>query len=254
MGKLLRAVFGKGGAAAAAARPEVEPATEPRFDALRRPCWLPVVEEGDGPGSKFAGSAVVPAGEAWPKCANCGRSMQLFLQLDLASLPEECPSPAPAGIFQFFYCTSTEPICEIDCAAYDPFARSTLLRVVGEGKTVAEAPEPPSRFPARRIVEWRRVDDLPGWEESASAGLTEAEGEAIGEAGYPRVGDKLGGWPAWVQGVEYPDCPECGGEMRFFFQLDSEDHLPFLFGDAGCGHVTFCERHRDRLAFRWACH
>jgi len=66
-------------------------------------------------------------------------------------------------------------------------------------------------------------------------------------------GDKPGGWPDWVQGAEYPACPTCGARMGLVFQLDSEDNLPTMFGDMGCGHVTQCSVHRDVLAFGWAC-
>ena len=66
-------------------------------------------------------------------------------------------------------------------------------------------------------------------------------------------GDKLAGWPAWVQGVEYPNCPRCGRRMAHVFQVDSEDHVPFMFGDAGCGHITQCPEHKEVVAFGWAC-
>src|SRR5262249_10333174 len=67
-------------------------------------------------------------------------------------------------------------------------------------------------------------------------------------------GDKLGGWPDWVQGVEYPNCSQCGQRMALVFQVDSEDNVPFLFGDAGCGHITQCPDHKEVVAFGWAGH
>lgn len=78
-------------------------------------------------------------------------------------------------------------------------------------------------------------------------------GEALQEAVPNATGDKLGGWPAWVQGVEYPDCPRCGARMALLFQLDSEENVPWMFGDVGCGHVTRCPAHPDEVAFGWAC-
>jgi uncharacterized protein YwqG len=74
--------------------------------------------------------------------------------------------------------------------------------------------------------------------------------EAISNA---EPGDKLGGWPHWIQSVEYPACPTCGDRMELVFQLDSEDNLPVVFGDVGCGHITRCPRHPEVLAFGWAC-
>lgn len=59
--------------------------------------------------------------------------------------------------------------------------------------------------------------------------------------------------PLWVQGIEYPNCPVCNQKMRLVFQLDSEDNLPFMFGDVGCGHITQCKTHKTQVAFGWAC-
>jgi uncharacterized protein YwqG len=67
------------------------------------------------------------------------------------------------------------------------------------------------------------------------------------------AGDKLGGWPHWIQGVEYPSCPRCAARMALVFQLDSNDNLDFMFGDAGVAHVTQCPQHPDVVALAWAC-
>jgi uncharacterized protein YwqG len=67
------------------------------------------------------------------------------------------------------------------------------------------------------------------------------------------VGDKLAGWPNWVQNVAYPTCPRCGARLQFIFQLDSNDNLDFMFGDCGRGHITQCPTHREVVAFAWAC-
>ena len=73
------------------------------------------------------------------------------------------------------------------------------------------------------------------------------------EQDFPKTGDKLLGWPAWVQGIEYPECPVCSDSMKFIFQIDSEDNLDYMFGDVGCAHITQCEKHPERLAIAWAC-
>jgi hypothetical protein len=41
--------------------------------------------------------------------------------------------------------------------------------------------------------------------------------------------------------------------MRLVFQVDSEDNVPHMFGDAGIGHLTQCPDHKDVLGFGWAC-
>ena len=58
------------------------------------------------------------------------------------------------------------------------------------------------------------------------------------EENQPKQGDKLYGWPGWVQGVEYPSCTKCSKPMELVMQLDSEDNIPFMYGDAGCAHLT----------------
>lgn len=67
-----------------------------------------------------------------------------------------------------------------------------------------------------------------------------------------REKDKLLGWPAWIQGIEYPVCPHCKNKMTYVFQIDSNDNLPYMFGDVGCGHITYCACKRV-VAFAWAC-
>ena len=85
---------------------------------------------------------------------------------------------------------------------------------------------------------------------SADAIVDEELAEKISVA---EAEDKLAGWPLWVQGPEYPDCPTCRSRMRLLFQLDSNDHLDFMFGDVGTGHITQCPVHKDVVAFGWAC-
>jgi len=231
----------------------------PQLAPFKRPAWVPVVEEGDGviTDSKFAGTPWLAASEGWPLCPNCGKPIQLFLQLNLAQLPDAVRGEYGEGLIQLFYCTNAEQECDVECEAFFPFSRSVVARLVApEGEPdAAPAPEIEDAFPPRLIVGWRETDDYPNWEESASLGveLSESDLEAMQEDGYPRTGDKLAGWPNWIQYIEYPNCPTCGERMRLVFQIDSGDNLPFDFGDMGCSHVTQCATHKDQLAFGWAC-
>lgn len=251
--KILKGLFGR---PAAPAEPPRSALDDPRLEPLRRPCWIPRVEDRDGEprASKFSGTAALPAGESWPLCPNCTLPMQLFLQLNAADLPDGFKAPWGEGLLQFFYCTTSDPPCEADCEAWEPFAKSTLLRIVPATAATEGAPLPGTGFPAKLIVGWERMDDLPDYQELADLGFPEEDGEEISNSGYPREGDKLAGWPYWVQSVEYPQCPECGSGMKLLFQIDSYKDLPYMFGDAGCGHVTYCGKHPHVLAFGWACH
>jgi hypothetical protein len=240
----------------------------------RRTAWKPKAEDGDGPprASKFCGIPWLAAGEPWPACADCGRPMPLFLQLDLAAASRDTGEALGDGLLQLFYCVAEG--CHAD--GWEPFGKGKLVRVIpASGPAAAATPPPDLRaMPPKRIVGWEPLEDLPDMEEQELLGLThewkrsgselvvrwpEASVEVVTadvefeKAVSAAPGDKLLGWPSWVQGVEYPGCPRCGTRMELLFQVDSEDHVPFMFGDVGCGHVTRCPRHPDVVAFGWAC-
>ncbi len=225
----------------------------------QRMAWQPLTIAADGArtASKFAGLPWLAADEAWPLCPNCGKPIQLLLQLSLADLPQALGSEYGVGLLQMFYCTTDEPLCDVDCQAWEPFSRSTLVRVIESVGAVLPLTESPvaDAFPPLLIVDWLAAIDYPNAEESELLGveLSAAESEQLYAADYPLSKDKLAGWPAWVQGVEYPHCPQCAQPMRLLFQLDSHDHLPYTFGDVGTGHITQCPVHLTQVAFGWAC-
>lgn len=236
-----------------------DPALRQKLTRHRRIAWMPEVVDGEGPpdGSRLGGGPWLRPGEAWPTCGNCGRPMQLFVQLDARDLPAPGARVLEGGLLQFFYCISSDPPCDAECEAWAPGARSTLVRLIARDDVAGGTAAVPERgmFPEKRIVGWTEHPDYPTWEEASELGvaLTDEESDALADAGFPLVGEKLLGWPFWVQGIEYPGCPDCGERMEVLFQIDSEQHLPYMFGDSGVGHVTQCPRHRNRLAFGWAC-
>jgi uncharacterized protein YwqG len=242
-----------------AEREQPDASAPPPPNPFERPAWLPVTEEGDGAAadSKFAGTPFLPGGEGWPLCPNCDLPMQLFVQLNLGQLPEAVRDEYGAGLIQLFYCTSDEEGCEHVCDAWQPFAESVVARLVPaeHGAARPASAEVENALPPRRVVGWREVVDYPDDEEGEALGaeLDDASWQAMWVGGATRAGDKLAGWPLWVQGVEYPDCPECGRAMRLVFQIDSNDNLPYLFSDMGTGHITQCPEHKEVLAFGWAC-
>lgn len=220
-----------------------------------RTAWLPQCTEGEGEprGARFGGRAWLPEGMQWPTCTSCGHAMHLFAQLPLAELPGEAPVP-DSGLLQLFYCTNSEPLCEVDLESYAPFGRAVVARIVD-----AEGPgrlgEAASVYPAQAVVDWRPVLEPPGWEEADALGveLDDDTWDAVHEEGLPHAGDKWLGWPAWIQGVEYPECRTCGRAMALLLQIDSEDHVPYMFGDSGTGHLMVCPDHPAELSFHWAC-
>lgn len=228
----------------------------------KRKTWMPLVEE-DEPdealATKLGGAAYVPPGSRHPICANCQEPLTLFLQLNPNNLPPDCDLDLePDKLIQLFYCTNQDPHCELDCQAWQAFAKSELAHAVPLPATDVSLPATklPRQFPVRLISEWVENEDYPDWHEMqmGAAGLNEQEVDQLEqlETAAPKAADKLGGWPYWVQGVEYPSCPECGIQMHMIFQLDSDHHLPYMFGDAGIGHLHQCRIHKSILAFEWA--
>lgn len=56
---------------------------------------------------------------------------------------------------------------------------------------------------------------------------------------------RVGGHPVWIQNPRYPDCPHCGGTMRFLLQIGSyvlsADGVEWLWGDSGIAYVHWCD-------------
>ena len=247
---------------------------QPWRERHRRTAWSPIVREGDADttASKFAGMPWLAADEPWPACGNCHEALTFFLQLDLAHLPRELDAVYGDGLVQLFYCTRCIH------SGWEPFSSESLVRIVAP--TVASqrvAPRQVEQFPPRTIVGWNAFDDYPNQQEHRLLGVRyvydletmrlrvecddppfvaeDVEANTLTEEmAVAASGDKLAGWPFWVQDVEYPACPTCSQSMRLVFQLDSEQHIPFMFGDCGVGHITQCAKHRQMVAFGWACY
>ena len=76
------------------------------------------------------------------------------------------------------------------------------------------------------------------------------------EAGmfFPSRGDKLAGYPRWVQDPEYPNCPVCDRLMnQLIFEFASDDNIPYLWGDVGTGYFVQCPEHKEQVTFLWQC-
>jgi uncharacterized protein YwqG len=217
---------------------------------------LPVTEDRElADGSGFGGVPHLPAGSEHPACPRCGRPLSQFLQLRLEDLPED-NRPAGEGLLQLFYCTTEgdeDGACEFELEAYSEFSQATVIRLVPAGFGHPSAVSP--RFPPKRIVDWTRQPEPPDWCEMGFRGLRVDEdlAEALSEAGLPTSNDKLGGWPSWVQDVRYVECRKCHERMRYLFQVASEDHLDYMFGDAGTAWLCQCQTHPDEMAFYWDC-
>ena len=237
-----------------------------------RRAWSPVISNAGEGTSWFGGSPSHSATGDWPVCAQCKKPMQFFLQLDLAALPKEFHLPQRNGILQLFYCGSDDGMCE----TWQPFSGTHDIRLFSEAHAITR-PSGTSALAKNTIIGWDEFADTPHPEEHEQYGVSydydfgnnrvsvscddpvisfqdlDIDLNIAELVSTSKTGDKLGGWPHWVQGAEYPSCPECKQQMELLIQIDSEDNLPYMFGDVGCAHLTRCRNHPQVLAFGWAC-
>ncbi|MFK7948093.1 MAG: DUF1963 domain-containing protein [Saprospiraceae bacterium] len=228
-----------------------------KLQPLKKIAYLPQVEKVEATfsaKSKIGGFPYLRNEDDWPVCPNCKKHQQLFLQLDLSQLPER----QSEGLIQLFYCTTDnrEFSCEDDLNAFEPFSKATTCRKIQiDGDSATIKPTVEQLFEEKVIKSWKAVDDFPHGEElyELDIELSDEEMEAFYDSDLMALaGDKLFGYPHWVQGVEYPT-DENGDLMEMLFQFDSEYNLPYMFGDSGVGHLTQSKHDDALLAFGWAC-
>lgn len=242
-----------------------------KLAAFRLSAFVPQCVDGDlGPAhSKFAGVAWINAGEAWPVCEYCKKPMQLLLQLSLSELPSSVPGWPAQGFAQVFYCTTEKTYCEQRGEdAFSPFGKFLCARVLERGGSPQFTETPVENpLPARSITGWQSKDDYPAPAELGDVApdvLSEEEADGLfdliiqasdgDEEVEPTTlpGDKLGGWPMWLQDPHHPECPECSAPMEYVAQIRSNGNLDFNFGDCGIAHLHRCSKHPQVLGFSWA--
>lgn len=216
--------------------------------------WKPIISTNkqNNVVSKFCGQPLLSNEYQLPDCGNCKKPMQLFIQLDsreisMISIGE--------GILQVFICTNEVS----ECDAYESISEWSCTRILPFGKEYSmpgDLTNDAKRFPEKFIKGWRETHDYPKQEELELLGckITDDEGEMLWGKGFPLEGDKLSGWPMWIQDIEYPKCSKCSNKMGSIFQIDSEDNVPFMFGDGGIAHVMQCTTHKEQVAIAWSCY
>jgi len=168
------------------------------------------------------------AEDNWPACSGCQMPMTLFLQLDLETVPPVLQGKFGAGLLQLFYATCSafgvDPVTRrglILCSQPEPrhFVRvlhpdvDGVLRSQPDGKGI----EP------QAIMGWTPKKEHPGmleyarlgyWEYFSSSHEQNDESDFNLSVQFPGLsGDKLDGWPYWLDFLQYPSCPTCGKPM-----------------------------------------
>jgi hypothetical protein len=231
-----------------------------KLNEFKRTAYIPITESKKASfsyKSKFGGLPYLRDENDWPVCPNCKKNMQLFVQLNLNELPVQKEN----SLAQLFYCTTSEPLCESDMEAFFPFSKSVECRIIEIGSVSAQIePSIDELLEEKQITKWTPKDDYPHFEEYDQLGIElELEDDVYElmeerEIGLPIEQDKLFGWPYWVQSVEYPFDRKTETQMELLFQLSSKNNLPYMFGDAGIGHLTQSPDNKEELGFGWACY
>jgi hypothetical protein len=194
--------------------PSLAPPLDARAPAIRAPraAFLPVTAPGQGRALLGTRSAHRPRGAGWPTCGDCGGPLALLVQLDLSALPP--PLAARPGLAQLFVCSAG------GCEVGDERAKGVRAEVLDEGELeLVEAPPAlqVEVVEAGVITGWRRFEEEPTAEDLRRLGRPLSEDEALSWGGPLRC-DKLGGWPAWTQGLGWPGDAE-GGGFELLFQV-----------------------------------
>lgn len=225
------------------------------LEPYKRNAFLPITKKAQAVCSaddKMGGMPYLRNEADWPVCPNCEKHMPLFLQLNLSTIPER----QQEGILQFFYCTTA--VCEEEQEGYLPFSDNAVIRIIDEmGPSATITPNRDDLFPEKRIVDWERTVDRPHYGDWQGAGIDielseEAEQYLLDEySDLAELGDKLYGWPHWLQVPEYPLDRTTGTQMELLFQFDSDSGVPYVFGDHGVGYITQSPDNRHELAYSW---
>ncbi len=255
---------------------------------LIKPSWRPLVQDGDGSvvDSKFCGLPYLAPGDEWPLCGTCGKPMQFMMQINFSQVPAEARLYQGNSLLQMWYCVRE---CNFDAGKrLDPAAKSKLVRItpLGGGAPTVNVPDSGASqviggtFPAKRIVGWEKqrdeFPDVTQWESLLPTDLREKIFATLDSHFdppqswlYPEKGDKLGGWARLHTKNTPPMCPLCSSEMRLVFQIQSDDHLPYLWRprfpngtplgrpwttahiSKGTGYIIQCQIHQDQVAFTW---
>lgn len=166
-------------------------------------------------GSKFGGKPFINVNYPWPICT-CNNKMTFFLQLNSSELPVnlEQNEKYGDGLLQFFYCTQGT---ECSDYSYKPFSSSQHIRIISLNELkdcqTNDKINDVEIFPLKRITGWSEKTDYITATELIETNIVDSDAydklNELNEKYCTISGDKLLGWPLWIQGVEYVKCRKC---------------------------------------------
>jgi uncharacterized protein YwqG len=228
-----------------------------KAEGFSKKTWVPITENKDGgvTNSKFSGKPFLCKGEKWPQCGLCSHPLQLLIQINLEELPEE-KRIFGKGLLQLFFCTNDEFACFVDMASYNDPPPHQILRVINDFEENDNIEIPDNMFTPQIIREWKFIGlEFPYFlPENIAKDLKEDELIIINNSmEHIFDGEKIGGYPLFLQANYIPACPDCNKEMEIVIQIGSDINIPFMFGDGGVGHISLCPEHKNRSVFYWSC-
>lgn len=211
--------------------------------------------------TRFAGPAYAEEGEVEPVCPVCGERLSFVFQFYQASDRKALSTPP---LLVFYYCFKCTPIGNEnedpgqwliktyqtpapekfvgDAGLDDSFlafsCRTEKVKVLPDYESIEE------KYPEiAAICEGIDGDD--------PVSVYEDAGVEIGCAMEPFT--SIGGYPIWIQGETERRCKICKKQMEFIGQIDSQQEVQLMWGDAGCVYLFQCHEHHDQFGMEMQC-
>ena len=187
--------------------PIPDAAPPPARSAHARMSWVPRTSPGARTPHRIAASEVLLPPGGWPVCAGCGAPLRHVVQLLGDALPE--PLARSPHVIQLF-------VCDRGCNLGDGSGISVAAHPP-EGLVETIHPSPDAASLGGGVTGWLERPEDPHPDE----GLTGASDAGFDDADpRPWHCDKLGGWPCWEQGPQWPE--HDGARMELLFQLGDD--------------------------------
>jgi uncharacterized protein YwqG len=228
--------------------------------------------------TKFGGQPYAERGDAWPICG-CGQGLTFIMQANLdqcirgATTEGEDPplhGQRRSGLFTFFYCHACSSWGDIPPEAKDawlvrryPSPSDARAVAIDDRSPKTDRTIPCAVFisPAQSLPDWETINELDPALAAAIGKLNDDEPWSAYEAAVERIAGEqpggrtqIGGYPSFIQGANFPDCPTCRKAMRLLAQIDSEEAAGFMWGDAGSVYLFDCADHPDKFDMRLQCY
>ena len=212
--------------------------------------------------TRFGGSSYAEKDDVVPVCKSCGKPLTFIFQFREKFDKDLKPSGKLYSVYYCFDCTPIgRPEDEKGQWAVVSHKEPDVAKFVEQKENVSTILNPTSCTLSRVFV-------LPDYETiennySEIAELCEEVDSEDPMSAYEDAGNSvgclmepsttLGGYPIWIQGEGSQVCPKCSGEVELAVQIDSEDAVNLMFGDAGCLYVFKCPKHKDEFAIEMQC-